>query len=241
MAVEKSHTAEAGVASGTTVTTGNSATGGDAFDVVTISGSGATFTYDNTNVHGGSLALKHTAPAVASAEQFQWTTLTSRTTYWVRFYLYITATTPPSCHLVMFRNGSSMSSGVILNPGRTLTLDDSTFSGRVSTSNAVALNQWVRIEFKAICSATVGQMELKLFNSAESTTPTETVTSTAAWNTNTAITRMDFGYNATGAFTFWTDDIVVENAAYPGPVVVAAAPLPESRIVSQAVNRSYTY
>jgi hypothetical protein len=68
------HSAEAGQTSGTTVTTGNSATGGDAFTSVV-----SNMTYDNTNVAHGSMGFKCTA-AASTSTYMDWVNISGSST-----------------------------------------------------------------------------------------------------------------------------------------------------------------
>ena len=66
------HTFESGQTSGTTITTANSGTGGDAFDSTSV-GSGGALTYDST-ASRGALSLKATTGATAVNASATWTT-----------------------------------------------------------------------------------------------------------------------------------------------------------------------
>jgi hypothetical protein len=89
----------------------------------------------------------------------------------------------------------------------------------------------VRVEWHVIHSATVGQVELKLFNDADSTTPTETLTGSSNYNTGTAAGGVHIGSvgNLPDGFIYWIDDIIVNATSYPGPVVV---PSTEPQVLS---------
>jgi hypothetical protein len=102
----------------------------------------------------------------------------------------------------------------------------------VDTTTSVATGQWIRIEWHVIHSATVGQIEVKLFNTASDVSPTETLTSPANLDTLANATRFDIGVNAGQASginngidqNVYLDAVVANATSYPGPFVGPVAP-----------------
>lgn len=177
-----------------------------------------TLTYDTTHVGHGTLAAK-IAPSGASACYVQWdTAFGTQTEHYGRAYLYLT-TNPSAVPRGPIRgyNGATVAWGIHVNTNGTLQCGDSDSS--VSGSVAIGLNQLIRVEWHVVHSATVGIVEAKLFNSAESTTPSETITHSSA-NTLTQSDRIRFGVTdgGTAPAAFWIDDIIANATAYPGPV-----------------------
>jgi hypothetical protein len=85
---------------------------------------------------------------------------------------------------------------------------------------AISTGQWIRLEFHATNSTTAGFVEVKLFNSADSTTPSETITSTGSFSTLAKTDLMRFGEIAGGvnaSRTVYMDNILVNDTGYPGP------------------------
>ncbi len=92
-----------GTTSGTTVSHANSGPPGNAFDSVTISGTGTTVTYDSAHAAHGALAIKFVTGTSGNA-QVQWTTSLTGSTIaqlWFRLYLYLPSL--PSATLPVFR------------------------------------------------------------------------------------------------------------------------------------------
>ena len=76
---------------------------------------------------------------------------------------------------------------------------DSGGTARITTANTVPLNAWYRAEGLVTSNATAGQLEVKLFDSPDSTTPTETQTSAADLDTlGGNINQVRFGPSSTG-------------------------------------------
>ena len=194
---------------GTAVSTGNS--GGpndDAFDVI----AGTAPTFDNTVAAHGTLSAK------TVNGQVEWTTsVGSRTQAWFRFYLYISGAPSTTANVILFQTPGF--ARLQINTSRQLVLGGN--AGNIQTmTTQIPLSQWVRVEGFFIGSATVGQEEVKLFLSADSTTADETVTTTATQNTAGTFSAYLFGSNNVSV-TIWLDDIGVSTTGYLGPSVVS--------------------
>lgn len=196
-----------------------------AFDSVSAV-NGATVTYDSLHAAHGSLGAKFSDSGVAGVASVAWSTSFGTVTdYYGRLYLFLTAN--PGSQMPIFQGGQGATRGARIDvntTGRLTGFDNPASALFPLFTNPIALNQWVRIEFHIICSATVGQAEVKLFNTADSTTPTETQTGTANKNTLANHTSVSFGSPVTtipSGYSFWMDDIVAGAAAYPGPAVAA--------------------
>lgn len=196
-----------------------------AWDSVVIAAGGGTATYDNTHVATGSTkAAKLVVGGSSGATYLHWLAAfpDQTTTHYGRFYYYATAnpsgdqiicagidTTPNTIWRIY--HASTANSGV-------LRIADGSGTIKTSGSVAVGLNQWVRVEFKAVQSATVGGIEVKLFNSPDSVTADETFASAFNWNTNATCSGLAIGQRSNEVNrTIWIDDIDAAAAAYPGP------------------------
>lgn len=183
-------------------------------------------TYSNTHVAFGALAAAYTVNGAFT----RWASPnTWGTDHYGRFYLYATANPGSNQSICSLQDAGGTSNIVILTGGNIQSRDH---GAGVNGSVSISLNQWVRIEYHFISSATVGLLEVKLFNTAASTTPDETIASTANRDTGaTAITEEYFGQTNFGPWgaTTWMDSILVNATSYPGPVVTGtqnlAAPL----------------
>ena len=213
-----------------TGTNGNNLSAGDpgsatAFDSVDTSGG---LKYDNTHAYD-TLACQ-VGPSAASAATFTWSTALGGplTDMYGRLYVYPTAY-PAVFYALTQVTGVSIRLGLLANGIGGATADGQmqvlTIDGSSVSTNAVALNQWSRIEFRIFCNASTGIFEVKLFSNAGSATPTETVTRSSA-NTGTGVSSFDFGAQSGGSSaTYWLDNVVFGATSYPGPVVDPAATL----------------
>lgn len=197
----------------------------NAFDAVLI-GTGAALVYDNAHVYG-SLAAKVSTTGTVSASRTEWTTAGTLSNWYGRVYLYFTGNIDDLHIMEFFDSGgghcAAISMAGVANTGKIELLDatQSLITGG-RTTNTISLNQWIRLEYHLINNAAAGSFELKLFNSPDSTTPTETVTTT---NQNTSADTLYFRHGVTLAQAsvgpFWMDNIVIGATSYPGPVLPA--------------------
>lgn len=191
-----------------------------AWDTRSVSGS-TTIKYDTAHVAFGSLAAKFTV--VAGGLGFlQWrAAFGTQTDHFGRFYFYATANPSSVQPIWQAARGADITrvARIDVNADGTLRILDQPATGLQSGVVPITLNQLIRIEYHVIHSATVGQIECKLFNTADSSTPSETITSPATWDTNTDADRIQFGYvSAEANFTYWMDNIIGNATSYPGPV-----------------------
>lgn len=171
-----------------------------------IDNAGGVFTYDNTHAYN-ELAVKvdHTAGG-ASAMFLNWD-LPSPTDHYGRLYMYQPVL-----------QGANTRTWVMGSTGITIAGLDGTTGKFGSMSNAIALNQWIRLEWHVVHHPTTGFIELKLFNNPDSPTPTEVLTS-APGDTGAAITSISFGVQSGGsshAAPYWMDNIAVSLTGYLG-------------------------
>lgn len=207
--------------SGSTISTADP--GDDqAYDGVTTV-AGGTLAYDEVHSYSPSaLSLKVATGATTGTLGFDWTaSLGTVTDFYGRAYLYLAAnpTTVPHRFVRDRLAGVTKYSVEITTSGFVqINSDASTSVGTGAV--AVSLNQWVRIEWHFIHSATVGQIEAKLFNSAESTTATETITSAANLTTAASADSVQFGnwQSTTNEPAFWIAGVAANWDRYPGPL-----------------------
>jgi len=209
-----------GGTNGTTITTGNSGGGsGTAFGGVTL-GDG-TGIFDSTRAAHGSLSGKFTTGATGSQSFVQWTTTRASTVY-ARVYVYLTANPSVPLYVAEFRDstaGLAFNGAVIIGADGTVRVADSTGNAVANSIATVALNQWVRIEYQVVCNATTGSVTARLYNTADSTTITETVTTTAK-NTGTGADTPRYGITFAGTShgPIWVDDLGWSDTDWLGPV-----------------------
>ena len=227
MAVTLTNSIEGVTPSGTTLTQGSGGnTGGGSgsfFDTITL-GTGVTLASDNTHAAHGLLSAKFATGATSASSWVQWdTSAGTLTTVFFRLYLYFTANPAAAIRFYQPLNVSTQCGAFVLNTSGKI--DHIAGTGGTATNTgslAITLNQFVRLEGKFVASATVGQLEHKLFNTPDSTTPDETLTDSATQNTNTAVTKNRFGIPVAGSNIgpFWIDDFGLTDQGYLGPAVV---------------------
>ena len=194
---------------------------GDAWNVVQITSPG-TLKYDNT-IFYGALGAKLTSSTATSGIHMAWTTaFPTVTDHYGRIYVYF----PTSFSGMGIARQIATSSGGLnaaqlrINNTGKVELIDGTNAIRATSTNSLNTGAWTRLEYRFIHSTTVGQMECKIFLSPDSATPTETLTTTAAWNTRANADEIYFGCtfgSPNGHNAFWIDNIVANATAYPGP------------------------
>lgn len=228
-----------GGTNGTVLSTGNTGgLSGNAFDAVNASGTGTTGKFSNTQAAHGSLSMQLIyASGVASKAYVSWTTsMGAQSQIWFRLYVYLTAY--PNAAMRLWSTdigGVTLCSALYVNTGGTLSFND-TSAAAFTTTNAIPLNTWYRLEGFCTGSATVGQLELKMF-AGDSATPVETDTSAATRNTGGTQDSYRFGslqtVTNTPALTIYYDDIGLSSTGYLGPSGVAFVPGAARRIPSR--------
>lgn len=215
-----------GGTNGTSITHANSGgTSGTAFDFVTV-GTGGTCQYSNTQAAHGSLSCNVATGSTATGTSFGWTTTFGTPTQaWFRCYLFFTANPATSCRFYTTTNtsGTGLARWLVNSSGKIVVQNDagSNITGMTST-NSIPLNAWFRVEGMMILSATVGQVETKLYLTPDSTTADETDTSAATQATLTGtISGWQFGPVAAVANQgpIFIDDVALSSTGYPLPVV----------------------
>lgn len=204
-----------GGSDGTTISTANS--GGQSGDAwTTVAGSMA---YEADNATG------HRSPLVclwaSNADRLRWGGLTfSGRQLWLRQYLYFTAN--PSGGSEQVANINNEGAGitncfVFINTLGNMHLGDTTSATYVNTTSTINLNSWFRYELFVEVGTTSsnGQTELRLYNSPDSHTPTETVVNTGL-NLHTTMTDR-ISWTRSGGANFYSDSHAVTDGGWTGP------------------------
>ena len=115
----------------------------------------------------------------------------------------------------------------IISSSGLISVRDTGGTARGTGAVAIATGQWIRLEYHMTNSTTAGFMEVKLFNSADSETPSETITSTGSFSTlsKTDLLRMGELGGINASRTIYMDNILVNDTGYPGPFVVPSPAL----------------
>lgn len=164
----------------TTISAANSGGGsGNAFSTVVV-GSGVTLTYSVTQSHKSVLGMKLVQPATPALTYVDWTGLGSLTgNFYTRFYLYLAALPSATTYINTVRTSADVGCAFLRINVTTGFIEaaNAAQSGIAASTGsvAVATNQWIRIESRIVASTTVGQFEWRLFNNADSTVASDTV------------------------------------------------------------------
>ncbi len=187
----------------------------------TVTDVGPKITYSTAHPASGTLCAQIALTAGGAHMMIWGAAFGTLTDHYGRVYVYLTANPANATPFINVNSGGSRAARFDINTNGTIRAFDNPGSALfTTTTNAIALNQLVRIEWHIVHSATVGQGELKLFNTASSSTATETSTGTANKNTLANGDEIQFGnINGDTPYTFWMDQIVAGASSYPGPYV----------------------
>jgi len=212
-----------GGTNGTTITTANSGgASGHAFDVASVTN--GTLIYSNAHSAHGSLAAAMSTTVAGGSALIGWTTsLGTVTSLYGRFNLYLTGyPNVVDANVQMKGTGSSSAGNVQIDTTGHIIAQTPSFANAFTFTNAIPLNQWVRIEW-FLQGGTAGnaQFTINYYASVDSINVTETHTDTAsAWGgTGGTIDEMDFGWTNTHPSqpTIYIDDLAMSPFQFLGP------------------------
>ncbi len=182
-----------------------------------------TCTYDNAHVKVGSLSGK-----IVNTSTLRWDTTTETDAY-LRFYAYLTAL--PSggtgwaelASLRRWDDGGSMS--IWLDQNGKIGHWQIGQVGQWTSSNAISLNAWFRIEAHLHCdTGGAGSLETRVFvTDPESVTPSESHV-TSGLSTLSDSSRAYFGDFVGDNVTVWYDDVGWSNITWLGPTGSSGPP-----------------
>lgn len=200
---------------------------GAAFDIATHSAFG-TLTYSNAQAASGTLSMKSATNLSGGGSSYVgWSSSFGiQTEHYGRLYLYLPQYEGGATAFLQAGQGTTRGCRLDYSATGKIQGSDSTGAALFTLGSvSIALNQWVRIEYHFVCDPTVGQAEVKLFNTAGSTIASEVLTGTANKNTLDNHTRITFGAgveatgNITSGHSIYLDNIVANAASYPGPYI----------------------
>jgi hypothetical protein len=214
--VTLTHNLESGQASGTTITTANSAVGGNAFDTTTI-GSGTGLTYNSTALRG-TRSLLATSGATAAAVSANWTTsIGSISRIFVRFLFRRGSASSVSQVMCRVRGSGTQNFRITLDTDNTVTLRNSTSSFLTRSVGATnTTDTWMlRADITVGASATG---VLYVHYNPLSATPDETLTVNNANFATANANEVNWGLAiAVANSTMRLDDLIITDVALPGP------------------------
>jgi len=219
------NTAEGGT-DGVNVSAANSGgASGNAWNTVNATG---TLVYSNAQAIHGSLSYSIVTTTSASAYMF-WNsssiTVNTKTMY-SRCYMYFAAAPPFTGRFMQFMNSTAqLIGGVGIDVSDKFAIRNSTDTVVATSTTTVPTSAWFRVELYVFSSATVGEMEVKIFLDPHSTTPTETLTTSSTENTRgDDIKDALFGLaGGTVNADLYMDSMGTQDSGYLGPVILPTA------------------
>ena len=213
-----------GGSNGVTLTQGSGGnTGGSSGDFLDVVDATGTVTFSTAQAAHGSVSML--VSTGVSALAYAGYTLSSVTTDYMRCYIRLTALPGVVQILTRYLSGASQSLRVNVKAAGTLEVRDAGNSVVGTTTSAVSINTWWRLEMFTTFSATVGAVALRLYNTADGTTITDSLNLSGLTLTANA-TALRFGVGAAAASipTTYYDDLAVEGATWHGPTVRSVTP-----------------
>jgi hypothetical protein len=217
---------------GTNLTTANSGAvpGNDAFNAISSIGSGTILKYASAATlerPTAEFVLKTATGSTSDDNTVLWSTaMGNQAQIWLRQYLYLTEVPddaqPGANDMAIFvcDNGSVYCAKIYIgSTSGKLWLWNGPDTASAAMTNALTLNQWVRIECRMQFSSTTGNIDLKLFLEADAENPTETV-SVTNWNLGaSAASNFYFGSGfaePNKPITYYSG-LELNNVGWPGP------------------------
>jgi len=206
-----------------------------AWDSINLNGDGVA-TYDTTHAIR-TQAAKLSAGSIGGPV-LTWTTALGAplTDYYWRMYVYL-EDLPGGTGLFIPVNvkdsGSDTCWRIDISSAGVIILRDAAGGAVHTFSASMPTDQWVRFEGHTVHSG--GSLEVKLYLTADSTSPDET-TSTSGNALRASADTCSWGIGALSS-TAWLDELVMGATAYPGPVVAAKQTLRPS---ADSVDGSWT-
>lgn len=208
------NTLNGGVA-GSVLSTGWSGGAGSAFDLV--ANDGGSVTLDATHTRGVGLSVKHTVGVRGNAYYGWGPTFAWAPTWYGRTYVWFDSLSHGDVRLVRAEGSGSLRFAIdVLRTGR-LRLKDGGNVTIATSRSAILTGGWVRIEWGV--DQRTGSIQVRLFNSPNLTTATETLIAASALASGST-DEVEIGRSGSQNFSavFWTDDPAISTHGYVGPV-----------------------
>lgn len=227
------HYFEAGPNAGTITTAG--ADGEQSWDTKNNTGTNVTSIYDTTHAYG-TYAAKLGTGASSQSNYFEWsTTINGGSTvqnHCGRALVYLTANPTAAMQIYSARTSGAAAAGIAIKTDGKIELRDNGGVARATSTNAIGLNQFVRLEWNIVHSATVGQITVRIYNSPDAAVAsyTEEIATAATINTTAGASVFRIGIITTGANQpssgkfMWLDGVAEGGTDWFGRVYTAGAP-----------------
>ncbi|HEY2455599.1 MAG TPA: hypothetical protein VGI71_23890 [Scandinavium sp.] len=224
MALTIFNTFEGGTDS-TALTAGSSGNTGGAsgsfFNIITTN-PGANVAFSNNHPSRTPLSAKFTTDATGELSFVAWSGQLGGSITQIFFRIYAFFPSLPSSTQTLFQptvSAGGQCARLNLSSIGILTFTDAANTVQITATTPIATGKWIRIAGYVTGSATTGQLEFKLFNTADSQTADDTKTSVATLNTTGPIAVVRFGVCAVAVASalFFLDDLGVSDTGYLGP------------------------
>ena len=193
--------------------------GEEPWDTVTVTG-GAGVVYSTDQANSGTKSYKITSGASGQAfVQWNVASIGQLDRVYGRFYLYA-ATNNAGLTFMRLRGNGTQIVRITMDATGHLEIRNSANTVVATFTNAIAASQWVRVEFDVTPSVAAGAASVKLFNTAASTTATETQSVTSQALGIAFVDEVSWGQVAAAVTmpTYYLDDLQLNITGLPGPV-----------------------
>lgn len=213
--------ANGGTNGGTVSYSANASAGsGMDWDFIYI-GTNATLTYTD-QVARGSLSYKCTLGATSSESKFEWQRFQPSSTVYIRFYVFLPNLPNGSFRFMEFSDSTQVAWSLGCRSDGKISLRDSAGTSMSISTLSLPTGRWIRLEARVTAHGSSGNSTVKIFTEADSPYPAEVVNSASTFNTapnGTGISIVRLGIIAAAAtnFTYYLDDIELNNITYAGP------------------------
>jgi hypothetical protein len=217
----RNNTLEGGT-NATTITTANSGgASGNAFDSAQVGGTNGVCSYENTRAFAGTLSAAIASGTTSVDPYIGWTLIGGQPVIWGRFYAWVTANpaanwriaavygTAPNVNMRAFIRFTTTGKLVVLDSASTVVY---------TTTASFPLNQWTRVEYMVVGSASAGQIWIAMYN-GNNASPIEQNTSAASFNTAGEIASVLHGIASPQANVAkaWFDNLAISTVGPIGP------------------------
>jgi hypothetical protein len=190
---------------------------GSAFDGVAIEG-GAALVYDTTHTRGTGLSAHHVVGSRQNAF-YRWDrSFENWNRSYGRVYVWFDRLPAGDLRLVRGRDAVDLSFAIDLLTNGQLRGKDRANKTIAQTWTPIVTGSWVRIEWRV--DLVTGQLDIRVFNSPNSSTPSDAATSGPGRLFLSTTNQVQIGRSGTQPFAadFWTDDPGVSVSGWLGPV-----------------------
>lgn len=201
-------------------TASGGADSGEDWDFIYM-GTNGSITYADKPARGN-LSYKCSVGATVADVKMEWQRFQPSDTVYVRFYVFLPSLPSGSFRFFEFSDGTQLAfSFGCLTDGK-IRIRDSAAAAMATSTTSLPTGRWVRLEAKVNAHGSTGGAVVKIFTEADSPYPAEVLTSTNTFNTapnGTGIKIARFGIigSAGANFTYYLDDIELNNTGYTGP------------------------